>query len=210
MVIPYIYSTCWHMKSMFYERQQWYESIPDDEIALLAKKFHALHKFHKERRRSLRGCFKCGDTTHCITDCPKIKKLKSSNKYDYTNRNNYNKGDNNKKNRFRDNMKKKFQKIISRACAALSNFDFSSKDSSSSEEDEKVKRKQGDFTVLCLMGKSSRNTLNSDSNVSDDLSFESLSLKVAELENTLCNQDKLLCRVFCDNKKLNLELKNSF
>jgi hypothetical protein len=195
---------------MFYERQQWYESIPDDEIALLAKKFHALHKFHKERRRSLRGCFKCGDTTHCITDCPKIKKLKSSNKYDYTNRNNYNKGDNNKKNRFRDNMKKKFQKIISRACAALSNFDFSSKDSSSSEEDEKVKRKQGDFTVLCLMGKSSRNTLNSDSNVSDDLSFESLSLKVAELENTLCNQDKLLCRVFCDNKKLNLELKNSF
>jgi hypothetical protein len=198
------------MKSMFYERQQWYESIPDDEIALLAKKFHALHKSHKERRRSLRGCFECGDTTHFITDCPKIKKLKSSNTYDYTNRNNYNKGDNNKKNRFRDNKKKKFQKIMSRVCAALNNFDFSSKDSSSSEEDEKVKRKQGDFTVLCLMGKSSRNILNSDSNVSDDLSFECLSLKVAELENTLCNQDKLLCRVFCDNKKLNLELKNSF
>jgi hypothetical protein len=28
-----------------------YESIPDDEIALLARKFHALHKFCKERRR---------------------------------------------------------------------------------------------------------------------------------------------------------------
>jgi hypothetical protein len=28
-----------------------YESIPDDEIALLTRKFHALHKFHKERRR---------------------------------------------------------------------------------------------------------------------------------------------------------------
>jgi hypothetical protein len=28
-----------------------YESIPDDEIVLLARKFRALHKFHKERRR---------------------------------------------------------------------------------------------------------------------------------------------------------------
>jgi regulator of replication initiation timing len=44
----------------------------------------------------------------------------------------------------------------------------------------------------------------------EDLSFKSLSLKVAELENALCNQDKLLCHVFRENKKLNLELKNSF
>jgi hypothetical protein len=28
-----------------------YESIPDDEIALLVRKFHTLHKFYKERRR---------------------------------------------------------------------------------------------------------------------------------------------------------------
>jgi hypothetical protein len=34
-----------------------YESIPDDEIALLARKFHVLHIFCKERRRSPRGCF---------------------------------------------------------------------------------------------------------------------------------------------------------
>jgi hypothetical protein len=62
-----------------------YESILDDEIALLVRKFHALPKFHKERRRSPRGCFKCGDTTHFIADCPKRKKLDSpSNKYDYT------------------------------------------------------------------------------------------------------------------------------
>jgi hypothetical protein len=61
-----------------------YESNPNDEIALLARKFRALHKFRKERRRSLRGCFECGDTTHFITDCPKSKKLNSSNKYDYT------------------------------------------------------------------------------------------------------------------------------
>jgi hypothetical protein len=45
-----------------------YESIPDDEIALLARKFRALHKFRKERRRSPKGCFECGDTTHFITD----------------------------------------------------------------------------------------------------------------------------------------------
>jgi hypothetical protein len=34
-------------------------------------------------------------------------------------------------------------------------------------------------------------------------------LRVAELENALCNQDKLLCKVFHENKKLNLELKNA-
>jgi hypothetical protein len=95
---------------------------------------------------------------------------------------------------------------MSRACAALSDFDFSSEDSSSSEEDEKIKCKKGDFTGSCLMGKSSRNDSNSDPDVSDDLSFESLSSKVVELKNALCNQDKLFCKVFCEDKKLNLEL----
>jgi hypothetical protein len=33
-----------------------YESIPDDEISLLVRKFCPLHKFHKETRRSLWGC----------------------------------------------------------------------------------------------------------------------------------------------------------
>jgi hypothetical protein len=172
-----------------------YESIHDDEIALLERKFCALHKFCKERRRSPRGCFECGDTTHFITDCPKRKKLNSSNKYNYDNNNqndSSNKGDNKKKYRFRDKKKMKFQKIMSRACASLSDFDFSSDNSSSSEEDEKVKRKQGDFTGLCLMGKSSKNISDSDSDVSDDLSPESLSLRVVELENALCNQDKFL------------------
>jgi hypothetical protein len=63
------------------------ESIPDNEIALLARKFCALHKFHKDMRRSPRGCFEFGDTTHFIADCPKRKKLDSSNKY---NNNNWN------------------------------------------------------------------------------------------------------------------------
>jgi hypothetical protein len=67
-----------------------YESILNDEIALLARKFGALHKFHKMRRRSPRGFFKCGDTTHFITDWPKRKKFDSSNKYDYVNQNDYN------------------------------------------------------------------------------------------------------------------------
>jgi hypothetical protein len=74
---------------------------------------------------------------------------------------------------------------MSRACDTLSDFDFSSDDSFNSEEDEKVKRKKDDFTSLFLMGKSLRNV--SDSDVSVDLSFESLSLRVAELENPLCN-----------------------
>jgi hypothetical protein len=60
------------------------------------------------------------------------------------------------------------------------------------------------------MGKSSRNNSEYNSNVSDDLSLKSLSLRVAKLENALCNQDKLLFRVFRENKKLNLELESSF
>jgi hypothetical protein len=49
----------------------------------------------------------------------------------------------------------------------------------------------------------------SDSNVSDDLSSEGLSLRVVELENALCNQDNLLCKVFRENKRLNLELESA-
>jgi hypothetical protein len=63
---------------------------------------------------------------------------------------------------------------------------------------------------LCHIGKSSWNDSDSDSDVSGDLSLERLSSKVVKLENALCNQDKLLCKVFCENKKLNLELENSF
>jgi hypothetical protein len=145
--------------------------------------------FCKERRRSPRGCFECDDTTHFITDYPKRKKLESSsNKYDYTKRNNYSKGDDKKKYRFGDKKKKKkFQKMMSRACAALSELNFSSDDSYSSKEDERPKHKTGDFTGLCLMGKSSRHISDSDSDVSDDSSPESLSLRVIELENALCN-----------------------
>jgi hypothetical protein len=100
--------------------------------------------------------------------------------------------------------------MMSQAYAALSNLDFLSDDSSNLEEDEKPKCKKRDFTGLCLMDKSSRHISNSDSDVSDDLFLEGLSLRVAELESALCNQDKLLCRVFCENKKLNLELESAF
>jgi hypothetical protein len=152
-----------------------YESIPNDEIALLARKFRAMRKFQKERRRSSqnsRGCFECGNTTHFITDCPKWKKYNYSNKNDYK-----------KKNRFGDKKKKNIKKIMSRACATLNDFNFSSEDSSSSEEDEKVnyRKKEGDFTRLCLMvkGRSLRN--NSDSDVSDDITYDGLSSKVHKL-----------------------------
>jgi hypothetical protein len=41
-----------------------YESIPDYKIALLARKFWAMHKFQKEWRRNFWGCIESGDTTH--------------------------------------------------------------------------------------------------------------------------------------------------
>jgi hypothetical protein len=92
-----------------------------------------LHRFHKERRRSPRDCFECGDTTHFIADCPKQKKFNFSNKYNYNNRNDSrDKVQGKKKYRFGDKKKKKFQKMMSRACATLSDLDFSSDDSSNS------------------------------------------------------------------------------
>jgi hypothetical protein len=91
-----------------------YESIPNNEIALLTRKFRTLHKLRKERRRSPRGCFECGDTTHFITDCPKRKRLdSSSNMYDHTKQNDYSNGDDKKKYCFRDMKKMKFQKMMS-------------------------------------------------------------------------------------------------
>jgi hypothetical protein len=88
-----------------------YESISDDEITLLARKFSALHRFHKERRRSPRGCFECSDTTHFIVDCSKRKKFDSSNKYNYNYQNDSSdKGEGKKKHRFGD-KKKKVQKV---------------------------------------------------------------------------------------------------
>jgi hypothetical protein len=160
-----------------------YGNIPNDERALLARKFWVMHKFRKEKRRNSQGFFECGNTTHFITDCPKRKK------YDYSNKNNYK-----KKNHFEDNKKKKnIKKIMSRACVALSDFNFSSEDSSSSEEDEKVnyKKKEGDFTGLCLMTKggsswnNSDSDSNSDSNIIDDLTYDGLSSKVHKLEDAL-------------------------
>jgi hypothetical protein len=76
-----------------------------------------LHRFRKERWRSLRDCLECSDTTHFITDCPKRKKFNSSNKYNYNNRNDSSDNDESKKKyRFGDKKKKKFQKMMSRAC----------------------------------------------------------------------------------------------
>jgi hypothetical protein len=98
---------------------------------------------------------------------------------------------------------------MSRLCAALSDLNFYSDESSNSKEDEKPKRKTDDFTGLCLMGKSSRHISDSDSDVIDESSPESLSLRVIELENALCNQDKLLCKIFHENKNLNLELESA-
>jgi hypothetical protein len=91
------------LSSLAVASDEQYKSIPDDEIVLLERKFCTLHKFYKERRRSPRDCFECGDTTHFIANCPKQKKFDSSNKYDYTNRNNYsNKGNHKKNNLFED------------------------------------------------------------------------------------------------------------
>jgi hypothetical protein len=91
------------LSSLVVASDEQYESIPNDEITLLARKFCDLQKFRKKRRRSTRGCFECGDITHFIADCPKRKKLDSSNKYNYTNWNDSSsKGDDKNKYHFGD------------------------------------------------------------------------------------------------------------
>jgi hypothetical protein len=52
------------------------------------------------------------------------------------------------------------------------------------------------------MGKSLRHISDSDSDVSDDSTPENLSLRVIKLENALC-------KIFRENKKLNLELESA-
>jgi hypothetical protein len=128
-----------------------------------------MHKFRKEMRRNSqnsRSYFECSDTTHFIIDCPKRKKYDYSNKNEYNNKNDYK-----KKKCFGDMKKRNIKKIMSRACAALSNFIFSSEDSSSSEEDEKInyKKKEDDFTGLCLMAKGRYLWNNSDSDSGSDV-----------------------------------------
>jgi hypothetical protein len=59
------------LSSLVVASDEQYESIPDDEITPLARNVCALHKFCKEGRRSPRGYFECGDTTHFIADFPK-------------------------------------------------------------------------------------------------------------------------------------------
>jgi hypothetical protein len=52
------------LSSLVVASNEQYESIPDDKITLLARKFCVLHKFCKERKRSPRGCFEYGETNH--------------------------------------------------------------------------------------------------------------------------------------------------
>jgi hypothetical protein len=108
-------------------------------------------------------------------------------------------------------MKKNIKKNMSRARADLSDFDISSEDSSISEKDEKAnhKKKEGDFTGLCLMtkGGSSQNDSDSDYDVSDDLIYDGLSSKVHKLEDAMCSQYKFFVLFFVRTKILILNLK---
>jgi hypothetical protein len=93
------------LSSLATNSDEQYESIPGNEIALLARKVWAMHKFWKERWRNSQnsqGSFECSDTTHFIVDCPKRKKNDYNNKNDYK-----------KKNHFGDKKKRNIKKIMS-------------------------------------------------------------------------------------------------
>jgi hypothetical protein len=148
-----------------------YEIIPDDEIALLVRKF-APCTSSTRRGGDHRGAASSAATPP--TSSPTVPSGRSStppptSTTTTTGMTPATRAWARRKYRFGD-KKKKFQKMMSRACAALSDLEFSSDGSSNSEEDEKPKHKTGDFTSLCLMGKSLRHISDSDSDVSDDSS----------------------------------------
>jgi hypothetical protein len=92
-----------------------YKSIPDGEIVLLARKFRALHKFCKERRRSPRGLLQVWwyySLHHRLPQEEEVRLLQQVRLHQLEWLSN--KGDNKKKNHLRDNnnKKKKFQKIM--------------------------------------------------------------------------------------------------
>jgi hypothetical protein len=86
--------------------------------------------------------------------------------------------------------------MMSRACAALNDLDFSNDDSSNSKEDERLKRKTGDFTGLCLMGKSLWYISDYDSDVSDDSSPERLFLESPNLKMLFATKTSCLVKSF--------------
>jgi hypothetical protein len=80
-----------------------YESIPDDEIILLVRKFRVLHRFTM-RGGGLLGAASCAVTPPTSSPTvPMGKKFDSSNKYNYNNQNDSSdKGEGKKKYRIRD------------------------------------------------------------------------------------------------------------
>jgi hypothetical protein len=63
------------LSSLSVASDEQYESIPNDEIAVLARKFRTLHVFRKERRRSPKGCFECDDTPTSSPTAPSGRSL---------------------------------------------------------------------------------------------------------------------------------------
>ncbi|KAG8076990.1 hypothetical protein GUJ93_ZPchr0006g43193 [Zizania palustris] len=133
------------------------DTLDDDELALIARRFTRFHHERRDQRRSgFSGCFECGDTSHIKANCPKIKNRDESErpKYHKKERKPFVKGKHGK-------VAKRVSKAASRAfVAALSDIDTSSTEESSSEEEEsprkedKKDKKGRDFTGLCFMADS--------------------------------------------------------
>jgi hypothetical protein len=160
--------------------------------------------------RSPRGCFKCGDTTYFITDYPKRKKLDSSpNKYDYTKQNDYSKGDDKKKYRFRDKKKKKFQKMMSRACAVLSDLDFSSEDPLAQRRMRGRSTRQVSSPAFASWA-SHHDTSPTPTPMKVMIHLPRVFLcELPNLKMLFASKTSCLGKVFHENKKLNLELESA-
>jgi hypothetical protein len=189
------------LSSLTVASDEQYKSISNDEIALLARKLCVLHMFHKvlwvRQHHPLHRRLPQAEEARLLLQHVQLQQPERLHRQ----------GEGKKKYRFGD-KKKKFQKMMSWACVVLSDFDFSSDDSLSSDEDDKPKRKTDDFTGLFLMGKSSRHI--SDSDVSDDLSPEHHSFWVAELEMLCATKTSCFTRFFTKTKSWILSLKMFF
>ena len=126
------------------------EKIPEDDLALFARKFSRAYKNVRDRKRGKTNepfvCFECGEPNHKRVNCPKLKK-----KSDKTIKKPEGQGRKGKK----DLMKKAIHKVL----AALEEVQLSDIDSDDDDQEKGDKDFSGmcclanneDFINLCLM-----------------------------------------------------------